>query len=137
MPDAVAIMREAFERGPLRVDLVRAAFATVRAVTPPENAFLPLAMEPVERWLADPSHENSQDVGKAEGEILRMLSEETAGRSILRPEGWLLAAAAMVCFARLFDGTGEHPAVYAVEYASTAASGRDIDLGSIVTAELL
>ena len=140
MDDAEIIIREAFDHGASRVSLLRAAAAAIRAVALPENSDVLSAIESVERWLVDPNDNNARDVKNAEVEILKLLNQECDGRTGLRPNEWLIAAVAMLCFGcgfEMFEGADDHPAVCAVEYVCKAASGLTVDLGPIVTAELL
>jgi len=133
--EAVQIMKLLVRRGATRATLVRLAAAAARSVLPlvgnrRDEAMA--AVESAERWAANPNETNAK---LAENEVFRMLSCQDGSRSFREVFGLLAARnAALACFNY---ETGLNAAVFAVECAAEAASGREVDLGAVITVALL
>lgn len=141
--DPKIIIREAVVRGATHMELLRAAAACARAVVslvPDDNPDALAAIEAAERWAMDPSRGMPYVAALAEQacQKLRKNNDDWLGPADYSCESWAVLSAVMAALSCspekcLYEFTAE----LSVEYAFNAAAERGIDLGPIVTAELL
>ena len=137
--DAINLIRAATLRGTSQLDLVRAATACARAVTPlvvAGNVDVLAAVEATEWWTRNPCEPNATVVLASLTKCLNLDAAKVdfQGAGDLT-EGWAIMSVAMAGLSchEVYEVTVE----MCVEYAGKAAAGRNIDLGVVVTSALL
>ena len=134
----MAIVRGAHWGSAGKFDLVRAATAAIRAVALPEQEDVLATLDVIESWLSDPSKDNLLAVDRCRDEMLQKLATRGHGDlKSMEADQCVVAAETFLCFACSCDGIIDQIVFATVEFASTAAAFRGINLRSVVTAALL